>query len=168
MKDGETIRRRITCQAFISPPSNQYPALHPFISPLHPFATTTHPHFSDQIKLKPDGVGPGLCVVSDCHGALTMISHWNGLQEESNERRREKDRGIETERWGLNDTGIREEQDCQRERVNEREKTDEYGPAASRSIPLIAQLAQADDMNAIWHGDRPASGRPRMVSYLYR
>lgn len=74
---------------------------------------------------------------------------WSAGQKESNERRREKDRGIETERWGLNDTGIREEQDCQRERVKEREKTDEYGPAASRSIPLIAQLAQADDMNAI-------------------
>lgn len=72
MKDGETIQQRITRQAFILPPSNKHPVLHPFISPPppHPFA-----HFSDQIKLKPDGAGPGLCVVSDCHGALTMISH---------------------------------------------------------------------------------------------
>lgn len=35
------------------------------------------------------------------------------------------------------------------EEFREEEKTDEYGPAASRSIPLIAQLARADDMNAI-------------------
>lgn len=76
MKDGETIRWRITCQAFIlsSTPSNMHPVLHHPSPPPH-----THTHFSDQIKLKPDGAGPGLCVVSDCHGALTMISHWDDL-----------------------------------------------------------------------------------------
>lgn len=61
MKDGEAIRRKITQPAFISA--------------RHSHHHQPPPPFSDQIKLKPDGARPGLCVVSDCHGALTMISH---------------------------------------------------------------------------------------------
>lgn len=46
--------------------------------------------------------------------------------------------------------GRRRERVCQRETGQERQGTDEYGPAAAnRSIPLITQLSQANDMNAI-------------------
>lgn len=37
----------------------------------------------------------------------------------------------------------------QKEGGQDKEGTDAYGSVANRSIPLIAQLAQADDMNAI-------------------
>lgn len=43
----------------------------------------------------------------------------------------------------------RRERSFQKEGGQDREGTDEYNFGANRSIPLIAQLAQADDMNAI-------------------
>lgn len=75
MKDGEMTWQRITHRAFIwcvppPPPTSTE-------SSLQNPSTHTHAHtctcVSDQMKLKADGAGPGLCVVSDCHGALTMI-----------------------------------------------------------------------------------------------
>lgn len=62
MRDGETTWWRITHRWLSSPPA-----------PLPP--PHTHARSSDQIKLKADGAGPGLRIVSDCHGALVVISH---------------------------------------------------------------------------------------------
>lgn len=69
MRDGERTWWRITHRWLSSPP------------PPRPPATSTHTHArsSDQIKLKADGAGPGLRIVSDCHGALVVISHREGL-----------------------------------------------------------------------------------------
>lgn len=71
MRDGETTWWRITHRWLSSRP-NPTP---------HPPATSTHTHArsSNQIKLKADGAGPGLRIVSDCHGALVVISHREGL-----------------------------------------------------------------------------------------
>ena len=58
--------------------------------------------------------------------------------------------GCKYRKGGKGGEGRRRERVRQRETGQERQGTDEYCPAAAnRSIPLITQLSQANDMNAI-------------------
>lgn len=74
------------------------------------------------------------------HDFTLRQSAWPEKKQRETDRQRDRER--EKENGCLKDRERRGEK-------REREGTDKYGPAANRSIPLIAQLAHADDMNAI-------------------
>lgn len=92
----------------LQPPPHPPTSTHPFFPATTP-PRRTHTRRSDQIKLKPDGAGPGLCVVSDCHGALTMISHWDALPGQKKKEKKQEVRGGRAEGESERDRGVEKE-----------------------------------------------------------